>query len=109
MKRVCYCGAVVTKVPCDRCRAVKHKPRAEVYDNQWKSLSEAFRDDNPLCHDCDIEGRTTPSEDVHHKKPIRDYPELRLDPCNLVALCKKCHSRRHRCLNLTGDQMSWLE
>jgi 5-methylcytosine-specific restriction endonuclease McrA len=35
------------------------------------------------------------AEEVHHIVPICEAPHLRLDVKNLVALCKKCHRKRH--------------
>ena len=32
---------------------------------------------------------------THHIKPYKDFPELRYDPKNGVALCGKCHRERH--------------
>jgi 5-methylcytosine-specific restriction endonuclease McrA len=29
--------------------------------------------------------------EVHHRKKVVDYPELRLEWDNLAALCTKCH------------------
>jgi predicted HNH restriction endonuclease len=28
---------------------------------------------------------------VHHKKPVDEYPELRLEPTNFLGLCRDCH------------------
>lgn len=33
--------------------------------------------------------------EVHHKKELKDYPQLRLDDENLVSLCVKCHNDKH--------------
>jgi 5-methylcytosine-specific restriction protein A len=46
----------------------------------------------PLCLDCLAAGRVTPATDVHHVKPLRTHPHLRLDPSNLRALCAPCHN-----------------
>lgn len=32
---------------------------------------------------------------VHHKRPIKEAPELALDLDNLVSLCDACHERMH--------------
>jgi predicted kinase len=32
---------------------------------------------------------------VHHIKQLEEYPELALDPDNLVSLCNLCHNREH--------------
>jgi 5-methylcytosine-specific restriction endonuclease McrA len=33
---------------------------------------------------------------VHHILPFADHPNLRLDPDNLVTLCRLCHHAEHR-------------
>lgn len=33
--------------------------------------------------------------DVHHKRPVRQYPHLALDPGNLLLLCRRCHESLH--------------
>lgn len=104
MKRVCVCGAVTRTTPCDKCKAWKEKGRRykkvnhkEHYgDGAWKSLSERFRADNPLCWDCNLDGRTEASTCVHHQVPICEDIRRRLDISNLVALCDSCHRARHK-------------
>ena len=36
-----------------------------------------------------------PATLVHHIKPLKEYPELALELCNLVSLCDKCHDEAH--------------
>ena len=101
MKRLCYCGEIVPQVPCKDCRPKRTgESRRREYDRKWRVCSENFRAHNPLCFDCSKEGKVTPSQDVHHIVPIREAPHLRLDPKNLVALCRACHNRRHKTGNL---------
>lgn len=38
---------------------------------------------------------------VHHVRSFAEYPELRLDPDNLVTLCRLCHVEAHR------KEVSW--
>jgi 5-methylcytosine-specific restriction endonuclease McrA len=33
---------------------------------------------------------------VHHIKPVCEYPELQLDKSNLVVLCGGCHRKKHK-------------
>jgi 5-methylcytosine-specific restriction protein A len=42
---------------------------------------------NPICEIC----QRNWSRDVHHKRPVRDFPDLRLEQSNLQALCPRCH------------------
>ena len=32
---------------------------------------------------------------VHHRKTLKRAPALQLEPLNLVALCRACHSQHH--------------
>lgn len=41
---------------------------------------------------CELCGRAW-SKEVHHLIPLREAPELALDPDNVQALCKPCHAR----------------
>ena len=59
------------------------------YDEDWLRLRSRYLAAKPTCNDC----RRLATE-VHHIKPIRDYPELRLVWENLMGLCKSCHSKR---------------
>ena len=106
MKKLCWCGKVSDKVPCSKCKCKpRHQKKKWWYDHKWRVLSERFRADNPLCHDCNWLGITTPAEEVHHIKPISEYPELRLNIDNIVSLCKECHATRHR--NLSAGEPQW--
>ena len=62
--------------------AAKEAPRS----GKWASLEKATLAAHPTCAFC---GR--PATVVHHAKPFEDFPELELDPANLLALCPECH------------------
>ena len=68
----------------------------------WKSLRNSFIAQHPLCHDCALEGRSRPAEEIHHLVPFltgKDDNErwnLLLDPNNLVSLCIYHHHLRHQ-------------
>jgi 5-methylcytosine-specific restriction endonuclease McrA len=32
---------------------------------------------------------------AHHKKPLKDFPEIAYDPKNAVILCRVCHPKVH--------------
>ena len=55
---------------------------------EWKSLSRRLLNERKYCEFC---GEY--ATDVHHIRPVADYPELALDENNLVVLCKACHAR----------------
>lgn len=65
------------------------------YDQRWNKFRHKYLQDNPLCVDCISNGTPpTPATDVHHIKKLRDYPELKYNKDNLMALCHECHSKR---------------
>lgn len=67
----------------------------------WQQLRHRKFVNNPICEMCASEGRVTPTEEVHHVKPVesgRDEAEMRrlaYDYNNLQSLCKACHARVH--------------
>ena len=71
--------------------------KTEFYESRrWKRLRLAvLRRDKYICQNCKRYGRTRPAEEVHHIKHLEDYPELAMDPENLISLCKACHNAMH--------------
>lgn len=59
------------------------------YGGSWSRLSATLRENNPLCQVCGV----LPSEEVHHKIPVKVDPRLKLVPSNLLAVCRSCHER----------------
>lgn len=49
--------------------------------------------EQPLCAECERQGVTAVASAVHHKRDLRDAPELALDRDNLEGLCESCHNR----------------
>ena len=50
---------------------------------QWEQVRKAYLKDHPTCVICG----TSKDLQVHHIKPFHLYPELELDPSNLITLC----------------------
>lgn len=49
-----------------------------------------------LCQEClDTCGIPVPADTVHHIEHLKDNWERRLDPTNLVSVCRTCHNRLH--------------
>lgn len=67
-------------------------PAERGYDADWRKLRTYILSQNPLCVCCKENGRFVPAQDIHHIKKIRTHPELRLEPSNLMPVCKKCHN-----------------
>jgi len=76
------------------------------YNYRWKKLRIKYLRANPLseCKRCDVfkcqdRGKTIAANTVHHIKPIKTHPELRLSWSNLMAVSRECHERiegRHK-------------
>ncbi len=94
-KKVCRCGAIVEdRCPkCDR-PAPHQKTTAERgYGNDWRKLSEYKRTADPLCEECLKSDKVVEARHVHHIKPIKNHPHLRLHWDNLISVCIECHER----------------
>jgi len=101
LRTACTCGGTITRGACDRCGPIRpesadKRPSAarRGYDRAWQQLRAHTLATHPWCADCDQAGIVTESTEVHHLQPIAEAPNRRLDPSNLMALCKSCHSRR---------------
>jgi 5-methylcytosine-specific restriction enzyme A len=58
------------------------------HTSRWTKESKRFREEHPLCVDCNLEGLIVPSEVVDHIIPLA----LSIDPwdkSNWQALCKR--------------------
>jgi 5-methylcytosine-specific restriction endonuclease McrA len=59
--------------------------------SHWPTVQHKFLKLHPVCQACG----GTENLNVHHKKPFHLYPELELEPSNLITLCmegdKDCH------------------
>jgi 5-methylcytosine-specific restriction endonuclease McrA len=61
------------------------KPRSP----HWPAVEHAHLKEQPVCACCGSDKKLN----VHHKKPFHLFPELELEPTNLITLCmdKECH------------------
>jgi len=69
----------------------KHVGHGKERSPKWPGVEHAHLKLEPGCAAC---GSTT-NVNVHHKKPFHLFPELELEPTNLITLCmdgdKDCH------------------
>jgi 5-methylcytosine-specific restriction protein A len=73
--------------------------RRRGYDWRWERFRAWFlrQPGNQICHRClELRGEVVKAEMVHHIEPVRERPDLRLNPSNVVPLCIRCHSEVHR-------------
>lgn len=68
--------------------------RQRGYTSDWDKVRLIKLGHNPLCEQCEKDGRLTPATLVHHIKSLRDNGSL-LDMDNLMSLCIKCHDKVH--------------
>jgi 5-methylcytosine-specific restriction endonuclease McrA len=70
---------------------------SEFYNTkEWGKLRERKRKaEHYECERCRAKGLHSRGVVVHHKKYLRQFPELALDFDNLECLCEKCHYEEH--------------
>ncbi|MGI6042125.1 MAG: HNH endonuclease [Candidatus Alectryocaccobium sp.] len=63
---------------------------------EWRTLATAARvQQHNECQRCKARGYYKACEIVHHKRYVKKFPQLALDPDNLECLCKECHEEEH--------------
>lgn len=60
------------------------------YGSRWQRVRLTVLREEPLCRECQAEGRTTPAAELDHA----DGDVANLDRSNLVPLCKRHHSQK---------------
>jgi 5-methylcytosine-specific restriction protein A len=73
---------------------MRDKNHSKRYGSNWKKISKAYRQANPLCEICKTDGKLVPAELVHHKIKLTDGGTN--DTENLQSLCQHCHERIHK-------------
>lgn len=82
-------------------REQRHKARHDLrrgtpsrrgYDSTWVKVRKTYLLQHPLCEECEKHGRVMPAAEVHHIVALRDGG-ARLDPDNLMAVCRACHQK----------------
>lgn len=75
---------------------------AKIYNTpQWKNLRKIKLMNNPVCEMCLNEGKVTPTQEIHHIRPIltgqdeSEMMDIAYDYNNLISLCKECHHKIH--------------
>ena len=63
------------------------------YGSAWRVIRARYAAEHPFCEMCLAEGRYTPTEHIHHIKPLTQGGTH--EESNLKALCHSCHSRAH--------------
>jgi 5-methylcytosine-specific restriction enzyme A len=66
---------------------------ARYHTHKWRQLSKRFLEDNPLCVQCQSEGRVEAASVTDHKIRVKDGADF-WDVSNYQPLCHKCHNRK---------------
>jgi len=65
------------------------------YGYRWQKAREAYLKNNPLCVQCERDGRVNDRElEIDHIVPINIAPDRQYDLNNWQVLCKSCHSKK---------------
>ena len=70
--------------------------RTWIHSTRWRRASNAHKAANPLCAECERQGRITPVYLVHHKIPHEGNYALFWDVNNWESLCDACHEVEHK-------------
>ena len=68
-------------------RETKRSAHTGKHSNAMRALSRNMRANHPMCQVCE----TRPSTEVHHKRKWTEDVHGRLDPRNLLCVCRDCH------------------
>lgn len=63
---------------------------------KWQKLRIWKQRENPLCERCLKKGILKRTDVIHHKIPLEENYDLRLDCENLESLCNSCHNHIHK-------------
>lgn len=74
--------------------------KAKGYNARWNKARLRYLKLNPLCVYCQSEGRLTKSTVVDHIKLHRGDQDLFWNQDNWQALCKSCHDRKTKTVDL---------
>jgi 5-methylcytosine-specific restriction endonuclease McrA len=117
MKKLCSKhGSYPAKHPrCPQCvkESWKHRDSTDDrgYDSDWRKFRKAVMQHvlYTFCWLSLIENgkMVTKNLQLHHIKPIKDFPELRMVRSNVVPLCREKHLSLEQSLKRGGVQPDW--
>lgn len=76
-------------------------------DVRWKRIVFVKHLENPVCEECERQGRTTATEEIHHIIPFQqgrtplEVERLAFDIENTESLCIECHHKKHHVLRFS--------
>lgn len=84
-------GGISGSSGADRRNGAYREWKRSVFENASYKCKECGVRHGDICNCC---GAKTILH-AHHVQSYKDHPELRHDPSNGIALCSKCHHKRH--------------
>ena len=93
----CNCGGLIQANVCSGCGPKQKRKRVrrehhKLYNNaRWRKASKLHRSRQPLCVECEKQGRIKAASLVDHIVPHKGDVELFWDESNWQSLCWKCH------------------
>lgn len=104
------CGKLTPGGRCPECKAAGEKARDERrgktaergYDARWRRLRELKLRTDPVCQ-IQTHCSDALANEVDHRIPIAERPDLRLVWENLQSACKSCHSAKTKRENARGS------
>lgn len=112
------CVIISTPLPHEKMTEEKLKwIKKQIADNnlhpfytsaEWKKLAATARvEQHNECQRCKKKGYYSPCDIVHHKKYVKDYPQLALSIDNLECLCHNCHEEEHKKKKSFVNEEKW--
>ena len=98
------CNQLVRTPRCDKHakepkwskRSKQSEAAQELYDYRWEQASKRYRQEHPLCAECERQGRVAAAECVDHIAPHRGDKSLFWLESNWQPLCDACHRSKTR-------------
>lgn len=75
-------------------RRLRASSSSRGYGYKWQQARASYLSRNPLCCECEKNGRTTLATVVDHVVAHKGNPGLFWDRKNWQPLCKPCHDRK---------------
>jgi len=92
------CGVLVDNGYCSKHQTDKNRYQGSStsrgYDRRWRNFRKRYLSENVLCIDCLEQQHIKLAEHIHHKRKLKDFPELKYEETNLMSLCEECHNTR---------------
>jgi len=64
------------------------------YDSRWRKARKRYLTENPLCMECERDGKLTAANVVDHIEAHKGNMTLFWDESNWQSLCKTCHDSK---------------